>query len=102
MDLPKGMTSEKLRLTADWLDTYDRMGQAFVDFCEAHEIGMPDTLLQVRGTVSGDEVQRDLRHWADEIDRHGPQINIVINAQSRERFPGSCPGFPPRADGMRW
>lgn len=66
--VPEGMTPEALRTIADWLDTYDRMGEAFADACERSGIGTPKTVIAVRAAVTGTEVQDDLRRWADELD----------------------------------
>lgn len=69
--VPKGMTPEKLRTLADWLDIYDRMGQVFVDAVERGGDVIPDEVAEARGIVGGTEVQDDLRRWADEIEAQG-------------------------------
>ncbi len=65
MNLPAGMTSEKLREIANWLDTYDLLAEKYLDLLEqAGVTGTYKALVACRGK----EVQDDLRNWADDID----------------------------------
>lgn len=65
MNLPEGMTAEKLREIANWLDTYDRLAEQYLDLLEG--AGFPGTG-EALIAVQGKEVQDDLRRWADEVD----------------------------------
>lgn len=69
MTLPEGMTAEKLRDIADWLDLYDRLAESYINLIES--IGRTPASADVEATIAvvrGEEVQNDLRHWADAID----------------------------------
>lgn len=57
------MTAEKLRLMADWFDTYDKMAALYI-VDNAPPAEQPELLCIVSGTV----IQDDLRRWADEIE----------------------------------
>jgi hypothetical protein len=64
--LPEGMTADKLRTIAGWLDTYDKLAERFVALTRsAIQQEAAATMLV---TVRGSEVQDDLRHWAEAID----------------------------------
>jgi hypothetical protein len=64
------MTGEKLRAIAHWLDVYDELGESYIRLVELYHHPMPDVLEQSLKTVRSDEVQVDLRRWADQIDVH--------------------------------
>lgn len=64
MNLPEGMTAEKLRILADWLDTYDIIIERVVFTQGGDDVLAGEQLVAVRGK----EVQDDLRRWADDID----------------------------------
>lgn len=63
MNLPEGMTAEKLRDIANWLDLYDKMGEKFIVEIEGKEYD-GEAIMAVRGKG----VQDALRRWADEIE----------------------------------
>ena len=65
---PEDMTPEKLRLVAGWLDTYDRL---FKKIVVREPDGTVKSAREVTGLGYGDwnEVQTDLRRWADELAR---------------------------------
>ncbi len=56
MQVPKDMTPDKLRKIADFLDLGDRLAEM-----AAADLGKVYT--------AGNEVQRDVRRWADEIEK---------------------------------
>jgi hypothetical protein len=70
--LPEGMTAEKLRTIAGWLDTYDRLAARYVDLIEVLvEKGLTTVNADYEAALrvaAGKEVQDDLRRWADAID----------------------------------
>lgn len=66
--LPEGMTAEKLRNIADWLDTYDAVALSYFDLHEMFLETPAEELVEVRAAAAGTEVQDDLRRWADQID----------------------------------
>lgn len=68
MSIPEGMTAEKLRAVADWLDIYDRMGESYLYHIEHSGWSSTEDLAEVRLTISSKEVQEDLLRWADEIE----------------------------------
>lgn len=63
-DIPEGMTAEKLREIANWLDTYDKIIERVIFTMGGDDVLDGEALIAVRGK----EVQEDLRRWADEID----------------------------------
>lgn len=63
------LTPEKMRELANWLDTYDEMAKTFVTVCRVYRISFPDALDRALQVVQSDEVQRDLRKAADEMER---------------------------------
>lgn len=72
MNLPEGMTAEKLRDIAEWLDLYDRLAVSYIKFIES--IGRTPASANVEAAldvVRGESAQSDLRAWADAIDREG-------------------------------
>lgn len=71
MTIPEGMTPEKLRKVADWLDTYDNL---FKKIVVRYPDGTVKSAREVTGLGHGDwnEVQVDLRRWADELEQHDP------------------------------
>ncbi len=66
--LPEGMTAEKLRTLAGWLDTYDRMAEVFWDLCERSSVRPPEELVKAREVTAGKEVQADLLAWSRDLD----------------------------------
>ena len=72
--LPKGMSAEKLRKIADWVDTHDEAVESYItllDQLAARGISVgstPEDRVIARKVLSGTEVQDDLRAWADEIE----------------------------------
>ncbi len=74
MNLPDGMTAEKLRDIADWLDTYDELAQAHILLVEALKTRgffkhvTVDDAAGALEEAAGKAVQNDLRRWADDID----------------------------------
>lgn len=61
--VPEGMTAEKLRWIADWLDTYDNMAEKILGVGE-----MTPDRMKTLTAIRGKEVQADLRQWADAIE----------------------------------
>jgi hypothetical protein len=57
-----------LRDIADWLDTYDRLAAAHFDLLERLEEADAETLAPARVVAAGEEVQADLRRWADDME----------------------------------
>lgn len=72
LNLPEGMTAEKLRDIAAWLDTYDKLGEAYVRLTQALNIYIgddnADAIEEILEIIRGKGIQDDLRRWADEID----------------------------------
>lgn len=64
--LPDGLTADKLRLIAGWLDTYDRLAEQYLllvgDNFDSAAVN------QALSATQGKAVQADLRRWADSID----------------------------------
>lgn len=87
--MPEGMTAEKLRSVADWLDIYDRLAARHVElvnFLADFVAGATWDVLVGEGLVPPvldgsheaalrvakcSEVQNDLRRWADEVEQFG-------------------------------
>lgn len=67
----EGMTSEKLRAVASWLDTYDAIVERVVFAIGGEDVLDGERLVAIRGK----EVQDDLRRWADDIDRWTASTN---------------------------
>lgn len=63
--VPDGMTPEKLRAVAHWLDTYDELFEHIVIQVKGDIEIQGDALIAARGK----EVQTDLRRWADELEK---------------------------------
>jgi hypothetical protein len=66
--LPEGMTAEKLRYIADWLDIYDRMAVRYIEAIVASGGAAPAEGERAQMVVRSKEVQDDLRRWAAHID----------------------------------
>ena len=66
--LPEGMTAEKLRYIADWLDIYDRMADQYVSALVAGGGLVPTDAERAKVAVRSKEVQTDLRAWANAIE----------------------------------
>lgn len=70
--VPEGMTPEKLRSIAAWIDTYERLIETHVNMVEAlHKRGLikhSGDHDEVRRIIAGTEVQDDLLRWADAIE----------------------------------
>lgn len=66
MQLPKGMTAQKLRIMADWFDTYE--------FIIERQTGMlqdrysEEAIDGIMAVITDKTAQADIRVWADEID----------------------------------
>lgn len=67
-DVPKGMTPQKLRDIACWLDVYDRLAATFVDNVEHAGWESTEDLAEIRLTINSKEVQDELRQWASDLD----------------------------------
>lgn len=99
--LPEGMTAEKLRKVADWLDTYDTMAAEFIAICERSGVGPPETLKGARAACAGTEVQDDLRAWADTLDDGDcpackPEFDRLL-AEEEALARGDAPACKPEA-----
>lgn len=68
MDLPEGMTPDKLRTLASWFDTYDRLAVVHFTMCINLKLMPPEDYIAVQKIVRGSGVQEDLRRWASEIE----------------------------------
>lgn len=69
MILPEGMTAEKLREVADWLDTYDSLATSYISLIHTLRVKRDiTTIVSLLETVQSKDVQADLRRWADDID----------------------------------
>jgi hypothetical protein len=73
-DEPKPLNAQSLRNVASWLDTYDGLAALLYDIIEKNPEVLnraiaPEALAACREASSGDAIQRDLRRWADELDR---------------------------------
>lgn len=62
--LPEGMTAERLRAIAKWLDTYDAIVERVIFTMDGDDVLTGEQLNAVRGK----DVQGDLRRWADVIE----------------------------------
>lgn len=68
----KPIDPESLRNIACWLDSYDAMAEQYFDLME--RFGLLDTpklvvsAKKAREACRGDQVQRDLRRWANEME----------------------------------
>lgn len=71
--LPEGMTAEKLRYIADWLDIYDRMAGRYIEAVVAGGGTAPTAAERAQMAVRSEEVQDDLRRWAAHIDSSRPK-----------------------------
>jgi hypothetical protein len=79
IEVPDGMTPEKLRLIADWFDTYDTVMTAWVRlFPKAQEDR--ETFVKARDEMLGTEVQDDLRRWAYAIETQTLQEHLLHEA----------------------
>jgi hypothetical protein len=75
MSVPDGMTSEKLRAIADWFDTYDKMAKQYFTILENN--GRTGTE-KAREACDSDEIQAELRYWADLIDeRRQAEVDMI-------------------------
>jgi hypothetical protein len=70
MRVPEGMTPAKLRLIADWFDTYDRLALAHFDLLQNLGVWEEAELEPVRQVTRGTEIQNDLRAWANALELH--------------------------------
>jgi len=69
MTIPSGMTAEKLRDVADWLDTCDKVLLAYISLVREFLPNVRTEGIQAMiADIEGKGVQEDLRRWADEID----------------------------------
>lgn len=73
---PRGMTAEKLRAIADWLDTYDLMAEQYIGIVETlvrqgllHSSAVEHQ--EVLAVVRSSEIQDELRRWALDLDWEG-------------------------------
>lgn len=67
------MTAANLREIAAWVDVLDKIARAYIDLTLSAGIEQRSELLAAMETVSGTEVQDDLRRWADEMDERAEQ-----------------------------
>lgn len=68
MNVPEGMTPYKLREIAGWLDTYDKMAESYLMHIEHSGWASSEDLAEARLTIDSDEVQAELRAWANQIE----------------------------------
>ena len=71
------MTAEKLREIANWLDLYDRIAARYLDILGDEGVVDPESLERARDVVASDEIQQDLRRWADELEESQYWIDIM-------------------------
>lgn len=72
MSVPEGMTPEKLRTIADWLDTYDHMAEKYITAAMMSALPLEaDRAERVREVVRSSEIQDELRQWANAIEADG-------------------------------
>lgn len=65
--LPEGMTAEKLRAIAHWLDLHDQLAVEFLTLMEKSPV-VGGLATAAKADVRPTEVQDDLRRWAALID----------------------------------
>lgn len=66
--LPAGMTADKLRYIADWLDLFEQITLNYIEACERSNVGDPGQAEKARESLRSKQVQTDLRQWAAQID----------------------------------
>lgn len=67
---PKGMTAEKLRDIAAWLTMYDTLAESYIRVTRNLNSNIrTKDVEEMLAAVRSKDVQKDLRRWADEIDR---------------------------------
>lgn len=64
VELPEGLTPDKLRSIANWFDTYDVIIERVIFTMGGDDVLDGERLIAVRGK----DVQVDLRRWADAIE----------------------------------
>lgn len=64
------MTPAHLRRVAEWLDTYDIVAEAYIERRRLDGNVDNEELNKLREEVRGNDVQRDLRRWAEELEQH--------------------------------
>jgi hypothetical protein len=69
------MTSHNLREIAAWMDVHDTIARAYIDLAFGLGMGQHSELAAAMDTLSGTEVQDDLRRWADEMDERQARVS---------------------------
>lgn len=67
-DDPRDLNPASLRNIAEWLDTYDQLAGDYFSILEKAGQIPTESLRKARGACNSDEIQRDLRRWADELE----------------------------------
>ena len=67
--------ADAMRAIADWLDTYDRMAELFVQMRSSKYPVSEETQTKALEAVRGKDVQKDLRDWADILETRGMLTN---------------------------
>jgi hypothetical protein len=62
------LNAEALRNIADWLDTYDDLAKQYFDLLVVQGLRSDDEVAAARAACDSDEIQVDLRRWADELE----------------------------------
>jgi len=63
------LNAEALRNIADWLDTYDDLAKQYFDLLVVQGLRSDDEVAAARAACDSDEIQVDLRRWADELEQ---------------------------------
>jgi len=63
------LNAEALRNIADWLDTYDDLAEQYFDLLVIQGLRYGDEVAAARAACDSDEIQVDLRRWADELEQ---------------------------------
>ena len=74
-ETPVGMTSEKLNLLADWIDTYDKLALHYIDIVGPSKTHSQEDLDEIIQTIKGTQVQDELRQWAIELNQREQSVD---------------------------
>lgn len=66
--IPEGMTADKLRDIAEWLDTYDRLAKVFLEGLVRGGMKTSEEIQSPLAATQSTVVQDELRAWADAIE----------------------------------
>jgi len=78
MNVPEGMTAEKLYMIADWFDTYDKVAELWLNALVENGVA-PERVEPARKASQGKELQTDLRWWAAQLERSNAGVETFVS-----------------------